>query len=126
LYGGVDDAGSDETAVNPKPQTPNPPTPNSGTNHGRLYNHDDILVSCAGKRSRKQPPRQAKMSSAMLDVATDAAPGRSATAEEEASCGGDPGTHAMHHRTDAEYNFLLSSIDESFRAVHTHCVNPTP
>ena len=66
------------------------------------------------------------MSSAMLDVATDAAPGRSATGEEVASCGGNPGTHAMHHRTDAEYDVLLSGIDESFRAVHAHCVNPAP
>jgi hypothetical protein len=66
------------------------------------------------------------MSSAMFDAAMDACPGRSETGEEEAACGGNPGTHAMHHRTDAEYDFLLSGIDESLRAVQAHRVNPTP
>ncbi|KAJ1482351.1 hypothetical protein T484DRAFT_1952270 [Baffinella frigidus] len=54
-----------------------------------LYKHDDVLVSCFGKRSREVPPRQAKISSAMLDEAMDASPGLSEPREEEAFGGLD-------------------------------------
>jgi len=64
-----------------------------------LYKHDDALVACARKRSRKEaPPRRAKMSSAMPDVAMGASPGLWETGEEEASCGGN----AMQHPVNPE------------------------